>query len=373
MDAPSDSGSEPASHAALRNEVLCGLREHPKTLSPRLFYDAAGAALFERITTLEEYYLTRAELEILRARVRELAALAGSGCALIEYGSGAGMKVRFLLNALDAPAAYVPIDISRTQLTRVAAELIAEYPRLAVSPVYADYSAPFRLPALPAGARRVGFFPGSTIGNFHPTDAAAFLRRVRHTVGPNGALVLGVDRRKDPRVLLAAYDDAEGVTAAFNRNVLRRLNRELDADFDLARFRHHAVWNDEASRMEMHLASVGAQIVTVAGESIAFAPGETIWTESSYKYDRPRLERLVRDGGFALTRLWTDTAEQFWLAFLTVARSDERGSDPRWPDAAADHAPKHDPVPGRDPDLPADVTRLNQLAEMITSKGNQAG
>ena len=232
------------------------------------------------------------------------------------------MKIRLLLDALDAPAAFVPIDVSHAQLARVAAELAAEYPAVAVRPVVADYSAPVQLPPLPPHARCVAFFPGSTIGNFHPTEAAAFLRRVRRTVGPEGALILGVDRRKDPRVLLAAYDDAEGVTAAFDRNVLVRLNRELGADFDLARFRHRAVWNDAASRIEMHLESVEPQVVTVAGERIAFAAGETIWTESSYKYDRPRLDRLVAEAGFALARLWTDAAERFWVAFLTVARDD---------------------------------------------------
>lgn len=312
-------GTSEAGTGALRREVLRGLRHAPKMLSPTLLYDEAGAALFERITTLDEYYLTRAEHEILRARLGELATLIGPGCVLIEYGTGAGVKIRLLLDALDAPAAFVPIDISHAQLARVAAEIAAEYPHLAVHPVVADYSAPFRLPELPAGARRVAFFPGSTIGNLAPPDAAAFLRRIRRTVGPTGALVLGVDRRKDPRVLLAAYDDAEGVTAAFNLNVLARLNRELGADFDLARFRHRAIWNDAASRIEMHLESVGAQVVMVAGEPVTFAPGETIWTESSYKYDRPRLDRLLADGGFAPTRLWTDAQERFWVAFLTVA------------------------------------------------------
>ena len=312
-----------ATASTLRDEVLRGLCATPKALPPKLFYDAAGAALFERITTLPEYYLTRAELEILDARVGEIAALAGPRSALVEYGSGAGVKVRRLLDAFAAggapAAAYVPIDISREQLAAVAAQIAAEYPSVPVRPVCADYTAPLHIPDLPERARRVAFFPGSTIGNFHPTEAAAFLRRVRRTLGPGGALILGVDRRKDPRVLEAAYDDAAGVTAAFNRNLLARLNRELDADFDLARFRHRAVWNDAASRIEMHLQSTVAQAVHVAGEPIAFAPGETIWTESSYKYDAPRLDRLVAEGGFGLTRLWTDAEGRFWVAFLTGA------------------------------------------------------
>lgn len=306
----------------LRDEVLRGLRAVPKVLPPKLFYDAAGAALFERITTLDVYYLTRAELEILRARAGDIAALAGPRCALVEFGSGAGVKVRLLLGALAAAgtpmAAYVPIDISREQLAAVAVQVAAEYPSVPVHPVCADYTAPLHIPDLPERARRVAFFPGSTVGNFHPTEAAAFLRRVRRALGPDGAFVLGVDRRKDPRALEAAYDDPDGVTAAFNRNLLTRLNRELGADFDLTRFRHRAVWNDAASRIEMHLESTAAQVVHVTGVAVAFARGETIWTESSYKYDESRLERLVAEGGFELTRLWTDAGDRFWVAFLAV-------------------------------------------------------
>ena len=309
---------EEATRRAVREEALRGLSGTPKTLPPKLFYDAAGAALFERICALDEYYPTRTELAILRACAGEIAALAGPGAALVEYGSGAGVKVRLLLDALEAPAAYVPIDIAGEQLARVAPGIEAAYPGLRVAPVWADYTAPFRMPAL-SGARRVGFFPGSTIGNFHPTEAAAFLRRVRRAVGPGGALVLGVDRRKDPRVLHAAYDDREGVTAAFNRNVLARLNRELGADFDLSAFRHRAVWSDAPSRVEMHLVSERAQRARVAGRAIDFAAGETIWTESSYKYDEARLARLVAEGGFTVERLWTDDGDRFWVAFLVAA------------------------------------------------------
>jgi dimethylhistidine N-methyltransferase len=306
----------PAADPALRAEVLRGLLATPKTLPPKLFYDEAGARLFERITELPEYYLTGAELGILERCVGEIATLAGPRAALVEYGSGAGVKVRLLLDALDEPAAYVPIDISAEQLARVASEIAAEYPRVAVRPVAADYTRPLQLPALPAGARRLAFFPGSTIGNFHPTEAAAFLHRIRRTVGAGGALVLGVDRRKDPAVLHAAYDDAAGVTAAFNLNMLRRLNRELGADFDLERFAHRATFDDRASRVEMHLVSLERQTVRVAGERVAFERGETIWTESSYKYDRERLEALVSGAGFRVTRLWTDDAERFWVAYL---------------------------------------------------------
>lgn len=300
----------------LRAEVLRGLCAERKTLHPKLFYDATGAALFERITTLPEYYVTRAELSILRASVGEIAALAGPRCALVEYGSGAGTKVRLLLDALDRPVAYVPIDISHEQLARVAADLASDYPHVAVLPVCADYTRPVELPALPDGARRVAFFPGSTVGNFHPAEAAAFLRRIRRTVGTGGALVLGVDRIKDPAVLEAAYDDAQGVTAAFNVNVLHRLNRELGADFRPDRFAHRARYDRDANRIEMHLVSLAPQEVHVAGETVPFARGETIWTESSYKYDAARLDELANAAGFTVTRRWTDEADRFYVAFL---------------------------------------------------------
>jgi dimethylhistidine N-methyltransferase len=304
--------------SALRTEVLAGLALPQKTLPPKLFYDAAGAALFERICELDEYYLTRAELSILRARAGEIAALVGPGAALVEYGSGAGMKVRLLLDAMHAPAAYVPLDISREQLARVVAELSGDYPHVPVLPVCADYTQPLTVPDLPQRARRVAFFPGSSIGNFHPTEAAVFLRRVRRVIGKDGALLLGVDRHKQESVLHAAYDDREGVTAAFNLNALARLNHDFGADFDLAAFQHRAIWDAGVGRIEMHLESRTAQTAHLAGERFFMAQGETIWTESSYKYDRRRLDQLVTEGGFRVERRWTDEREQFWLAFLVV-------------------------------------------------------
>ncbi len=300
-------------------DVLAGLGATRKTLPPKLFYDEVGARLFERICKLDEYYLTRSELSILRARAGEIADFIGPRAALIEYGSGAATKVRFLLDALRDPAAYVPIDISREQLSRVAADLEADYPALAVRPICGDYTRLLPLPSLPPHARRVAFFPGSTIGNFHPAEAAAFLTRVRRTVGTGGALVIGVDRRKDAAVLHAAYDDPQGVTAAFNRNVLRRINRELGADFDLASFRHVAFFNDDASRIEMHLESTRDQSVHVAGSTFDFARGETIWTESSYKYDEEQLATVASAAGFRLDRLWTDANELFWVGAMTAA------------------------------------------------------
>lgn len=302
----------------LAGEVLRGLQASRKTLPPKLFYDAEGARLFERICELPEYYLTRAELQILRDHSRDIAALAGPHAALVEYGSGAGLKITMLLDALDRPAAYLPIDIAGEQLAAVARRLSEQYPAVAVQPLLADYTAPLRLPALPAHARRVAFFPGSTIGNFHPAEAAAFLRRIRHTVGAGGALILGVDRVKNPAVLEAAYNDAAGVTAAFNLNLLRRLNREMQADFDLAKFVHQAPFNQPARRIEMHLVSTADQQVHVAGEVVSLAQGESIWTESSYKYDLARLHELTATAGFRVDGLWTDHNEQFWVAFLTA-------------------------------------------------------
>jgi len=302
--------------SAIRGDVLRGLLASPKTLPPKLFYDARGAELFERICGLDEYYLTRAELSILRKEAATIAALAGPGCALVEYGSGAGIKVSLLLDALDRPRAYVPIDVSRDQLARVASDLAARYPGVDVTPVCADYTEAFELPHVAPGARRIAFFPGSTIGNLHPAEATAFLYGVRRAIGPGGAMILGLDRRKDAAALHAAYNDALGVTAEFNLNVLARINRELGGEFDLERFRHRALFNDRASRIEMHLESTEAQIVCVAGVPVTFEAGETIWTESSYKYDDALLRRVVGAAGFVVRDRWTDSAGQFWVAWL---------------------------------------------------------
>lgn len=301
---------------ALRDVVVHGLSASVKALPPWLFYDATGAMLFERICELPEYYPTRTELGILGACAPALARQAGANAALIEYGSGAGIKVRLLLDQLETPQAYVPVDVSQEQLMAVAEERAAQYPGLRVMPVCADYTKPLELPQLPASARRIAFFPGSTIGNFHPTEAVAFLHRVRHTVGARGGMILGVDRRKDPQVLHGAYNDAAGVTADFNRNLLVRLNRELAATFNLDTFHHVAFFNDAASRIEMHLESTIAQQVRVADVTIDFEAGETIHTECSYKYDEARLTELVEESGFRIETLYTDANDWFWVAWL---------------------------------------------------------
>ena len=318
MGANRDASRASAAAPEFREEILRGLRAHAKMIAPKYFYDERGARLFEEICQQPEYYLTSAELEILRACAPEIGALAGPRCALVEYGSGAGVKIRLLLDALERPASYTPVDISRRQLADVAASLGRDYPALTIRPFCADYTRPLDIPPLPVRARRIGFFPGSSIGNFHPPEAIAFLRRVRQTLGHDGAMVLGVDRRKDVRTLNAAYNDARGVTAEFNRNVLARLNRELGANFDVSLFRHRAFFNEAASRIEMHLESLAHHCVSVAGQRISFEAGETIWTESSYKYDFDALRVIVAAAGFEITRLWSDSRELFWVAYLSV-------------------------------------------------------
>jgi dimethylhistidine N-methyltransferase len=309
------SAPSPALREDLRGEVMRGLLSSPKTLPPKLFYDEDGTRIFERISQLQEYYLTRAEVEILRQRADEIARLVGPDAALIEYGSGAGIKVRALLDALH-PAAYIPVDIACVQLGRMAGRIAFDYPEVWVRPICADYTLPLRLPLLPEATRKVGFFPGSTIGNFHPSEAATFLRSIRRAVGPDGGLLLGVDRRKDAKVLEAAYNDAEGVTAKFNLHLLERLNREFGAHFNPSQFRHRAFFNSDSSRIEMHLVSSLNQTIMIGETPIHFERGETIRTEYSYKYDLGGLERLASAGGFVLHEHWTDAAEQFWVAYL---------------------------------------------------------
>jgi dimethylhistidine N-methyltransferase len=300
----------------LAAEALHGLRDRPKRLPPKLFYDERGTALFEEICRQPEYDLWRGELEILTSQGSTIARLLGPRTALIDLGSGAGDKSRRLLRALEAPAAYVPVDIAGDQLARLTGQVRASHPHLHVRPVLADYSRPFTIPSLPSSSRRVAYYPGSTIGNFHEVEAVAFLDRLRRLVCPDGGVLLGVDRVKDRATLEAAYDDAQGVTAAFNLNVLARLNRELGADFDLSLFRHVAFYDEGARRVEMHLESLVEQTVTVAGAEVRLEAGERIWTESSYKYDGEALERLATGSGLRISRLFSDDRERFWLAWL---------------------------------------------------------
>jgi dimethylhistidine N-methyltransferase len=300
-------------------DVIAGLSTRPKRLPPKYFYDHTGAQLFEEITALPEYYPTRCELEILRARAPEIARLFPQGSALIEFGSGSSKKVRILLDAAPAIAAYVPVDISSEMLGQEAADLRRDHPGLLVIPVEADFTRPFALPMKVSGLARTGFFPGSTIGNFEPHEACAFLRHVGRMLGRGARLLIGVDLVKDTGVLDAAYNDGAGITARFNLNLLARINRELDADFDLDGFRHQAFYNSERRRIEMHLASIRRQKVRICGHVIEFRAGETIHTENSYKYTRRSFDALARGSGWSLVAAWTDSGSNFLVQALALA------------------------------------------------------
>ncbi len=302
-----------------RTAVLAGLGKPRKEIPSKFFYDHEGSRLFEKICALQEYYPTRAETEILTERADEIAALLPEGVALIEFGSGASVKVRLLLDALHQARCYVPLDISREHLLAAAESLSRDYPAIAVSPVYADFTRPFRLPdTLPPGPR-LGFFPGSTIGNFHPPDATRMLARFAARLAPQGWLLIGVDLKKDLRILHAAYNDSAGVTAAFNLNLLARINRELGGTFDVAGFRHRAIYNGDAGRIEMYLTSRHAQKASVAGRVFRFEAGEDIHTENSYKYSLPEFRGLAVAAGYHPTAVWCDAAGLFSVHLLAVA------------------------------------------------------
>jgi L-histidine Nalpha-methyltransferase len=302
-----------------RADVLRGLHRRHKRLPCKYFYDAAGSRLFDAICRLSEYYPTRVELNLLREHAGEMAKRLGPKVALIEYGSGSSVKTRLVLDALDHPAAYLPVDISREHLLTSAEKLAADYPGLIVRPVCADFTRNVKLPAdLPIGARRVVYFPGSTIGNFGPRPATRLLRGMARLIGPGGGVLIGADLKKDARVLEAAYDDAAGVTAAFNRNLLERINRDLQGSFDIQAFRHHALYNPKFGRVEMHLISTRPQTVRVAGERIDFAEGESIHTESSYKFTLQGLHALAARAGPRARQDWTDPRRWFSVSYFTA-------------------------------------------------------
>lgn len=294
-----------------------GLLADRKWISSMYFYDAEGSRLFDRITAQPEYYLTRAELEIMRYRGDEIAAAIGREAMVIEPGSGAGEKVGMLLRLLHRPVAYVPVEISRNHLEASAQALAREFPAVEVLPVWADFTRSLDLPQpLRPPARRVVYFPGSTLGNFEPEDAVSLLRNFAAMLGTGGTVLVGVDLAKDARILEAAYNDAAGVTAAFNRNMLTHLNRRFDANFDLMGFEHLAFYNEVEGRIEMHLRSLRNQIVDVAGARVKLASGETIHTESSHKYTDARFAALVARAGFRLVKTWKDPAELFSVRCL---------------------------------------------------------
>jgi dimethylhistidine N-methyltransferase len=301
-----------------RLDVLAGLSRGQKTLPCKFFYDETGSQLFDQICTLPEYYPTRTECLILERQARAIARLVGPCARLVEFGSGAGIKIRLLLRALIEPSAYVPVDISRQQLLAAASDLAADFPHLRVAPVCADYTQPFGLPYIRDRVVRktAGFFPGSTIGNFTPDEAAGFLSLTRRLLGPESLMIIGVDVPKDARVLHPAYNDASGVTAAFNLNLLERINRELGATFDLSNFAHEARWNEALSRIEMHLVSTRTQTVSIADQLFRFAEGETIHTENSHKYSIERFSALARASGYTPLEAWTDEQGLFSVHVL---------------------------------------------------------
>lgn len=297
---------------AFRRDIIDGLMRRPRATPPLWFYDRRGSELFEDITDLPEYYPTRTETGLLKAHGAEFAVAVGAGRAVVEFGAGSARKTPHLLRAI-APAAYVPIDISGDFLRASSAELASAFPGLPVIPVVGDFNGPLSLPAAIDGLPRLGFFPGSTIGNMEPDAAVDLLRAMRRLLGPDAMLLIGMDRIKDARRLVAAYDDAAGKTAAFNLNLLTRINRELEGDLPLDGFVHRAIWNDEKARIEMHLEAVRPLHFHVAGQCFDMDAGETIHTESSHKYG-PRDERLLlRAGGWQPTREWTDDEGLFTL------------------------------------------------------------
>jgi dimethylhistidine N-methyltransferase len=306
----SDQKANGGEASAFALDVLDGLGKHQKQLSPKYFYDAAGSDLFEQITRLPEYYPTRTELGILRDGGDEIAALLPKHAALVEFGAGATTKVRLLLKTCKI-AAYVPVDISADFLHAQAHGLRTDFPQLKVYPVAADFTETFALPAEVNALPKVGFFPGSTIGNFEPHEAQRFLRRAADILGHGALIILGVDLEKDEKLLHDAYNDAAGVTAKFNLNLMVRMNRELGTNFDLAAFDHRAIYNRELSRIEMHLFSNRPQMVRVCGRSISFTTGESIHTENSYKYSIPRFYDLARTTGWTPLKTWTDSERMF--------------------------------------------------------------
>jgi dimethylhistidine N-methyltransferase len=299
------------------HDVLSGLSQRQKTIPPKYFYDAAGSHLFDRICELPEYYPTRTETAILRDNAAGIAARAGWDVALVEFGSGSSTKTRILLDALELPAAYIAIDICGPHLAAATAALQRDYPQIAVTAVEADFTEEVRLPDAVRGKKRLGFFPGSTIGNFAPDEARQFLVKAAKTLGAGADMLVGVDLKKHGAVLHAAYNDAAGVTAAFNMNLLARINRELHGELDLKAFRHRAIYNAALGRIEMHLESLKPQSVRIAGDIFTFREGETIHTENSYKYTIESFHRLVKKAGWKISDVYVDGAKLFSVHYLT--------------------------------------------------------
>jgi L-histidine N-alpha-methyltransferase len=307
--------------AEMRTDILHGLSRPQKEISPKYFYDARGSHLFEDITRLPEYYLTRTERGIMEASIADMARRIGPNAAVIEFGSGSGHKIRLLLDELHQPAACVAVEISRDHLLDSTRSLAHDYPGLQTIAVCADFTRPFELPPIPGARRNLVFFPGSTIGNFPPEEAVSLLQVMNHTAGENGALLIGADLVKDSTILEAAYNDSAGVTAKFNLNLLAHINRELQADFVADGFRHLAVYNKEAQRIEMYLVSQREQMVHVGGEQIQIECGERILTEYAYKYELKSFARLAARAGFRVEQVWMDPQKHFSVQYLVRERS----------------------------------------------------
>ncbi len=300
-----------------RADVLRGLSREQKQLPSKYFYDERGSQLFDKICELEEYYPTRTELAIMRTHIRTMIDVIGPDALLIEYGSGSSTKTRTLLDHLEKPVGYAPVDISKEHLALACDAIADEYPNIPVYPICADFTGTYELPReVRDVGRRIVYFPGSTIGNFRPDAAVDFLGHIAEVCGPYGGLLIGFDLKKSPEVIETAYNDAKGVTADFNLNLLKRINRELGADFDLGQFSHRAFYNRDEGCIEMHLESLERQTVAIGDRQFSFAPGETVRTEYSYKYTVEGLGNLAAQAGLTITQFWTDDKRLFGVGYL---------------------------------------------------------
>ncbi|VAW71027.1 ABC transporter, ATP-binding protein [hydrothermal vent metagenome] len=299
------------------NEIVSGLSLNPKTLSPKFLYDEYGSQLFSAICETPEYYPTRTEQAIIESNIEAIASNIGTDCLIIEPGSGSCEKVKTLLTTLN-PVAYMPLDISKEYLRQTAEQVSQEFPFIEIHAACVDYTSPFSVPEFNTDAHKVAFYPGSSIGNFDPEHARSFLVNLAQTIGKGGGLLIGVDRKKDVEILNKAYDDSAGVTASFNKNLLSRINSELDANFDLSKFSHHACYNDKLGRVEMHLVSDVDQSITINDLIFSFKKGDSIHTESSYKYSNAEFQQLALGAGFKAIEVWSDAEELFSVYYFEV-------------------------------------------------------
>jgi dimethylhistidine N-methyltransferase len=321
LTATQPASAGPPETSDLLSDVIAGLSSDPRTLPCKYFYDERGAALFRKICELPEYYITRTEIDILDRHRAEIASQLGPNIELIGLGTGAGTKTRVLIEALDKPAAYIPVDISEKQLRKSSMLFRKIFPDLEILPVCADYLQPVVLPSpRHKAARNIVYFPGSTIGNFEPKEALEFLRRVANVSGQGGGLLIGADLQKDPSVIEAAYNDSAGVTAQFNLNLLARLNRGIGADFDLGQWQHRAIYNSDAGRIEMYLISATDQTVHIGDREFHFRAGEKILTEHSYKHTPEGFIALAGQAGFDFVKLWTDDARLFGVFYFSCSQ-----------------------------------------------------